>query len=52
MRRAQRLPGAASAATAPYLGQAEISAVMERAGLLIEEIEAMFRRDGEAKVLY
>lgn len=43
---------AVRAATASTLTQAEMEAVVERAGKLLAEIEAMIRRDGEAKILY
>lgn len=36
----------------PWLSETEMEAVVERAGLLLAEIEAAVRRDGEDKVLY
>lgn len=39
-------------AAGSWLSEAEMQAVVERAGLLLAEIEAAVRRDGEDKVLY
>jgi hypothetical protein len=39
-------------AAGPWLSETEMEAVVERAGLLLAEIEAAVRRDGEDKVLY